>query len=83
MTSSKVLSNIFCESFIGVIDPSYTMLDGDNVVWKYSKGRWIGKRSVWTIDRRACWLEDTTESNVKNWWCGGREADYEETFIRH
>ena len=56
------------------------MLDGNNVVWKVVDGEWIGKRSVWTFDRRACWLEDTTIDNVKSWWCGGEHADYTEIF---
>ena len=42
-------------------------------------GEFIGKRSVWTKDNRACWLEETTSENVKTWWCGENE-DYEEIF---
>ena len=35
-------------------------------------GSGLEKRSVWTFDFRACWLEDTTIDNVKSWWCGGK-----------
>lgn len=55
-------------------------LDSNNIVWKMIKGEWIGKRSVWTLDWRACWLEDTLSDNVKSWWCGGENADYTEVF---
>jgi hypothetical protein len=57
-----------------------SMLDANNIVWKIVDGKWMGKRSVWTKDNRACWLEDTTKDNVKSWWCGGEHADYNEIF---
>lgn len=56
-----------------------TMLDKDLISWSLVDGKWIGKRSVWTFDFRACWLENTTAENVKSWWCGV-DADYTETF---
>lgn len=59
-----------------------SMLDANNIVWKVVGGKWVGKRSVWTFDRRACWLEDTTAENVKSWWCGGENANYDEVFHR-
>ena len=55
-------------------------LDSDNKIWKIIDGKAIGKRSVWTKDWRSCWLEDTTIDNVKSWWCGGADADYNEIF---
>lgn len=58
-----------------------TLLDKNNVMWKFVDDELVGKRSVWTLDWRACWLEDTTIDNVKTWWCDGPEADYEEVFI--
>ena len=61
-----------------MIKASY--LDNNNIVWKMIKGEWIGKRSVWTLDWRACWLEDTTTENVKSWWCGGENVNYTEVF---
>ena len=57
-----------------------SMLDSNNIIWKLVNDKWIGKRSVWTYDFRACWLEDTTIENVKSWWCGGKDADYTEIF---
>jgi hypothetical protein len=57
-------------------------LDKDNFLFKYVGEKWIGKRSVWTFDRMACWLEDTTIDNVKKWWCGGELANYKETFFK-
>ena len=74
------ISNIFGEAIVRAIGGS--MLDANNVYWKYIDGKWIGKRSVWTYDFRACWLEDTTIDNVKSWWCGGKDADYKEIFYR-
>jgi hypothetical protein len=56
-------------------------LDMNNISWKLVNDKWIGKRSVWTYDFRACWLEDTTIENVKSWWCG-KNADYSEIFIK-
>lgn len=54
-----------------------SILDSDNICWKLIDGNWVGKRSVWTFDNRACWLEDTERLNVKTWWCG-EDADYDE-----
>lgn len=54
-------------------------LDSNNIGWKYVNGEYIGKRTVWTFDLRACWLEETTIDDVKSWWCG-IDADYSEVF---
>jgi len=76
-------SNIIGEAIVrSCLDIKGSMLDANNIVWKIFNGKWIGKRSVWTFDRRACWLEDTTIENVKSWWCGGENADYNEMFYR-
>lgn len=64
---------ILAKEFKGVF------LDKDNIAWKFVGDEWIGKRSVWTYDYRACWLEETTKDNVKSWWCG-ENADYSEVF---
>lgn len=56
------------------------LLDSDNILWKYINEEWVGKRSVWTFDFRACWLEDTTIESIKTWWCDGKNADYTEIF---
>ena len=58
----------------------FTFLDSNNIVWKWIDGEWIGKRSVYTFDLRVCWLEDTTIDNVRSFWCGGKDADYNEIF---
>lgn len=79
MTCNKI-SNMFGEAIIKA--NGGTMLDCDHIVWKIIDGKWIGKRSVWTFDFRGCWLEDTTIGNVKSWWCGGKDADYNEVFLR-
>lgn len=71
--------NVLAESLISVFGGRY--LDGNNISWKIVDGEFIGKRSVWTFDFRACWLEETNIDNVKTWWCG-KEADYSETFKR-
>jgi hypothetical protein len=74
-------TNILCESFVKRLGDSSSMLDGNNIVWKFINNEWIGKRSVWTFDFSACWLEDTTIDNVKSWWCG-KDEDYKEIFKR-
>lgn len=73
--NQETISEKLAESIGGRI------LDQNNISWKKGNGKWIGKRAVWTIDRRACWLEETTQENVKTWW-HGQEADYNETFYR-
>jgi hypothetical protein len=77
-------SNLFCETLIRAIgkENNPSLLDGNNVVWQLVDGKWMGKRSVWTFDFKACWLEETTVDNVKSWWCGGKNADYTEIFYR-
>lgn len=54
-------------------------LDKDNILWKVVDNKWIGKRSIWSSDNRACWLEELGQNRVKSWWCG-EGADYAETF---
>lgn len=63
------------------INNTYSSIDGNNIVWKVIDGKMIGKRSVWTLDWRSCWLEDTTKENVKTWWCG-QDSDYNEIFTK-
>jgi hypothetical protein len=74
---SNILGEVMCKSF----EENYSFLDKNNIIWKMVNGEWIGKRSVWTKDRRGCWLEDTTIDNVKSWWCG-EDSDYIEIFKR-
>ena len=74
-------SNFFAEIFTSKFGG--TFLDANNIVWKNINDKWTGKRSVWTLDFRACWLEDTTMENVKSWWCGGEDADYSEILFRN
>ena len=57
-------------------------LNSENILWQIEGGEWIGKRSVWTHDFRACWLEHTSEENIKIYWCGGKDLDYKEIFKR-
>ena len=78
-----VVSNIIGEAIVrNCPDIKGSMLDANNIVCKVIEGKWIGKRSVWTFDRSACWLEETTKENVKSWWCGGENANYDEVFYR-
>ena len=69
------------ETLVRYFNDKTSMLDGNNIVWMIVSGLWIGKRSVWIKDNRACWLEDTAIANVKEWWCG-KDADYKEIFYR-
>jgi hypothetical protein len=77
IVDNNKFASIFCK-----IDEKASLLDSENIVWKWVDSKWIGKRSVWTHDNRACWLEETTINQVKTWWCGGKEADYEEIFTK-
>jgi len=79
--ADNVLNNITGEVLCRTLKNNPSFLDRNKIVWKIVNGEWIGKRSVWTFDFRACWLEDTTEDNVKSWWCGA-DSDYKETFKR-
>ncbi len=74
----NVLSNAISEAICRTVDRS-SFLDSNKIVWKVVDDEWIGKRSVWTFDFKACWLDDTTKDNVKSWWCG-RNSNYEEVF---
>ncbi len=73
-------SNNIAERISRNLNSKSCFLDKNNIVWKLINNKWIGKRSVWTLDHRSCWLEDTTIDNVKSWWCGGKDADYNEVF---
>lgn len=72
-------TNVFCESAVRAIGGC--MLDANNILWKLVDGKWVGKRSVFTKDLRASWLEDTKVEDVKSWWCGGRDTDYTQIFL--
>ena len=74
------ITNIVAESIVRV-NSSGRFLDKDNISWRLINNEWIGKRSVWTKDFRACWLEETTKENVKTWLLG-KDADYQEIFKR-
>lgn len=75
------VSNVIGEAIVrSCLSVKLAMLDGNNFLWKFIDNKWVGKRSVWTFYNRACWLEDTTIDNVKSWWCGGKDADYSESF---
>jgi hypothetical protein len=71
------ITNDLCKELIK--GTKYRFLDKNNISWRWVDSEWIGKRSVWTFDFRACWLEETTSENVKKWWCG-KESDYNEIF---
>lgn len=74
-------SNFLGESIVRSLNHKSCFLDKNNISWKIVNNKWVGKRSVWTFDFRACWLEDTTIENVKSWWCG-KHSDYTEIFKR-
>ena len=78
-TCSNVVGEVICQTYK---EHNASLLDENNIIWKLLNNEWIGKRSVWTFDFMSCWLEDTTVSNVKSWWCGGKDADYNEIFKR-
>lgn len=73
-------SNSIGRALVSIFGETASMLDGNNILWKIVGNEWVGKRSVWTYDRRACWLDETEKENVKSWWCGGEGADYDEVF---
>lgn len=75
---SNMLSEAICK-FSTELKPSF--LDNKNILWKISNGEWIGKRSVYTKELRACWINDLRGESIRSWWCG-KESDYEEVFKR-
>ena len=81
--TQETISSI-SNSIGSVISKHYNsrMLDENKISWRWVNGEWIGKRSVWTYDFKACWLEETTKENVKSWWCG-KDADYTEIFTKN
>lgn len=76
------INNILGEAIVRGFDKPASLLDGNNILWKVVDKEWIGKRSVWCIGNRACWLEDVKTEDVKSWWCG-EDADYAEIFRRN
>ena len=82
MSLSQELTQFIAEHILSQDPESYSYMDKNKIVWKIVYGEKIGKRSVWTFDNRACWLQDTTPENVKSWWCG-ENADYNEIFKRN
>lgn len=71
------ITNDLCKELVK--DTNFRFLDENNISWRWVDNKWIGKRSVWTFDYKACWVEETTIENVKSWWCGKNE-DYNEIF---
>jgi len=80
MNANKALSNCIGESFARHFSGA-SLLDSNRIVWKIVNDSWIGKRSVFTKDYRACWLEETTKENIQTYWCG-KHSDYTEIFLR-
>jgi hypothetical protein len=81
MEQNKISNNNYAEIISRITGGRY--LDNNNISWRLIDRIWIGKRSVWTFDFRAVWLEETTIENVKSWWCGGKDMDYEEIFYEN
>lgn len=74
--------NQLAEKLCRTVNKFHAYQDENNIVWKLVDNLWVGKRSVWTHDFRAVWLEETTVDNVKSWWCGTC-SDYKEVFYRN
>lgn len=83
LDKTNVITNNLFASIISKKNENTSFLDSKNIVWKWINNKWIGKRSVWTFDFRACWLEDTEVKNVKSFWCGGIDANYNEIFTKN
>jgi hypothetical protein len=77
----KNYSNSIGEIICKTNDEKISFLDKNNIIWKSINDKWIGKRSVYTLDLKCCWLEDTNVDNVKIWWCG-KNNNYSEIFKR-
>jgi hypothetical protein len=73
----KCITNALAESLIKEVGGCF--LDSDNILWKNIDGKWTGKRSVFTFELSAKWLEETSLDKIKIWWCG-KDADYKEVF---
>ena len=75
------INNNVGEALVSAFGHQASYLDNSNILWRIVNNEWIGKRSVWTLDDRACCIEETSESNIKSWWCG-KDSDYKEIFKR-
>ena len=76
--NSNFIASILCK----LDKEKFSFLDSKNILWKWINDEWIGKRSVYTFDCKASWLEDVKEEEVRSWWCEGKHADYNEIFIK-
>jgi len=76
----NVFSNFVGKSLVKKVGGKACYLDSNKILWKFINSEWKGKRSVWTQDFRACWLEDIRDKDVNSWWCGGKNANYSEEF---
>jgi hypothetical protein len=57
-------------------------LDKDRVLWFLIDDKLIGKRSVYTNTYASRWIEDVRDGEtIKSYPCG-KDADYNETFIK-
>jgi hypothetical protein len=54
-------------------------LDKNNILWRISENGMIGKRSVYTENLRACWIDDLRGEKIMSYWCG-ENSDYQEVF---
>lgn len=54
------------------LKPSF--LDKDNILWKISDGKFIGKPSIQKNDFGVCWLDETNPKDIKKYLC--EDTDY-------
>jgi len=73
--SSNTIGKLICFN----LKDKASFLDNNNILWKYNKDEFIGKRSVFTKDFKSAWIEDVDYNEIKSWWCG-KDADYFEIF---
>lgn len=76
-TFNQAISEAICRDMGG------SMLDSNNIVWKIVNNEWIGKRGVYTVDYRSCWLEDTASEKIRRWWNDNPNVDYSQIFTRN
>ena len=70
---SNNFSKVICKVYGGCF------LDEKNILWKWVNDEWIGKRSVYTNDLKAKWIEEVEEKEIRSYWCGVN-SNYKEIF---
>ena len=80
--NKRIKELIICSILESNKDSKPSYLDRNNVLWVLIDNKLIGKRSVCTSTFSVRWIEDVREGEVIKSYPCGKDADYEEIFIK-